>query len=278
MTIQEREVVVPDTKVTEIIESDPFIKLKSAESRYLRSGKVVGAIPSHGSYPYVPRNPLEMIQGFLALRAMFKDPFNTFLDAGAGFGNILLIADLTKLAKHCVGLEIDETTMDISKRVVENRNRVELILGDIFIYKDYSKANIIYYFSPFSNWLLESYFEELVEDEASVGTIIIPRLKSSKAIDKDERFTQTVLEIKNSAINNGSHYPFYFYTKIKAGPREYSDLIEEKFDTYPFYFGKKASKKTTTWERIPEEYKKRLRKAVKYAENRKMKREKRNRK
>lgn len=188
-----------------------------------------------GSYHYIPMPSQYILIEFLALKewirkqSTLKKPLIKrkcrFLDAGSGIGNILLLADAANLSTQYTGIEFNKPTLELSKKILgHSKERFKLILGDIITYKDYNNFDIVYYYCPFHNPLLGIYFEELLEDKISPGTILAYHLKQSHEIHKDNRFTRIILTINIGTGKTLSSRPLQFYVKTSTGPRTSSDI------------------------------------------------------
>lgn len=190
----------------------------------------------YGSFCFISRDAGETVTDFIMLRKWLESDQqivksknkHTFLDAGAGIGNILLLANRAKLSKGCIGLEFNKPTIKAGKEFLntvlngsEKKNR--LIYGNILNYKYYGRFDIIYYFCPFCNRILELYFEECLEDQADLGTILIPKFKNSTSTQTDYRFTHIILS-NPAGVDSDYDHQFRFYVKTENGPRSNSDL------------------------------------------------------
>lgn len=188
-----------------------------------------------GSYSFIPMSLHHIMRHFIAIRKWAKkqnvcyikatehNENSSFLDAGSGLGNILVAAKAARLAKHFTGIEFNKPTHKLAKKFIDNKDKdFSLLLDDVLTYNNYSAFDIIYYYSPLQLGLLEVYFEELVEDEASVGTIIIPKMKAGAQSHKDKRLIKIRLSIdyyKYDSIIKAD-----FYVKVKEGKRKKSDI------------------------------------------------------
>lgn len=188
-----------------------------------------------GSYPFIPMSLPNIMRSFIAIKKWIKkqnryytkatesNKKSSFLDAGSGIGNILEAAKAAKLAKHFTGIEFNEPTHKTAKKFLNNEDKdFSLLLDDILTYDNYSAFDIIYYYSPLRIGMLETYFEELVEDDASIGTIIIPKMKMGAQIRKDKRFKRICLSVRYYRYDQDT--PVDFYIKTESGERKKSDL------------------------------------------------------
>ena len=220
-------------------------------------------IDKYGAYPYIPMSSRHVLSMFLALKKWIKQQSTLknpliknkteykFLDAGSGIGNILLLASLADLSTRYVGIEFNKPTLEASTKVLSgSKKKFKVVYGDIITYKRYSDFDIMYYYCPLHNHILEIYFEELLEDEAGYGAILICEMKRSSKMYKDNRFIEVNLqipvdntEIKSLQYNETNFLRFYIKTSTK--PRTYSALTENY-----------------KWKEIPEKYKARITKHV----------------
>ena len=194
-----------------------------------------------GSYVFIPHGIQRTMSHFLSLsRRLFKDERwsgfvkkgTKFLDAGCGIGNIMAIARQSRIADICHGIEFDKDTarrarmwlsIDVKRKEKpeswEYASQLKVIKGDILTFKNYADYDVIYYYSPFCNPVLEALFEELVEDSMQVGAVIIPKLKKSKAVLQDKRFVR---------IKTPEFPAEPAFIKIGGGKRKRSDIIGKK--------------------------------------------------
>ena len=188
-----------------------------------------------GSYSFIPMEFPHIMKELITIRKWIKkqnkyyikatehNKKSSFLDAGSGLGNILIAAKAAKLAKRFTGIEFNKPTHERAKKFINNKDKdFSLLLDDILTYSNYSMFDIIYYYGPLKVGVLELHFEELVEDEASVGTIILPKMKTGRQIDRDKRFKKVRLFIRYHKYD----YDIYteFYIKVKDSKREKSSI------------------------------------------------------
>ena len=183
----------------------------------------------NGAYPYIPNTPYYVFMQYLSAVAYLKQYYETkkikFLDAGCGVGNILAMIDFIQqtlcINTTYTGLELDPALAAFGNTFLgfpewyigENKPIIE---QDITTYTGYAKHNIIYYYCPIANTTFEGYFEEYLEDECAVGTVILPNMKRGRAIREDYRFKKLVVDVENYSI------PIEMFVKIKEGPRKQS--------------------------------------------------------
>ncbi len=107
------------------------------------------------------------------------------LDIGCGIGNVLLFAELMDFAAY--GLEKDEYPCGIARRLLGP----ELIeRADIWDFDRYPAFDVIYYFRPFHDGMIERRFERFIEDQLKPGGVLIANRKMSREIDTDPRFVR----------------------------------------------------------------------------------------
>jgi len=149
-----------------------------------------------------------------------------FLDAGCGIGNILTLAQGFHMAGEYHGIEYFKHTAERATlflgldKIKNHKNRerhdkFKLIQDNILTFNNYGDYDIIYYYCPLEDKRLQARFEERVEDQMKVGSILIPILKQSRVVLKDYRFQE--LDISRTSANP-------IYMKIKEGKRRSSDI------------------------------------------------------
>ena len=139
---------------------------------------------SYSFIPYMTRYALDQLKfayNYLPYnKTNYKD--YSFIDAGCGIGNILLLADrigFTKLR----GLEIDPTTIRYSicpKSFIKKQN--------VLTYKSYGQYDVIYYFCPIEDFKKEIKFEQIVENQMKLGAILIANSKADQNIKENKKF------------------------------------------------------------------------------------------
>jgi hypothetical protein len=172
-----------------------------------QSGRV-----SNGKYGYVPIPILEMIHAANGANQYLKRNRTdwsrfSFIDAGCGIGMTLLAANLCGFAK-ADGIELNKESIKVSNVLlgpgindfVYGLEKSHVYNQDITRFKKYEKYDCIYYYCPFCDCAREEKFEEYVENQMKVGSILIPFNKMSGKIHDDDRFE-----------NKGD-----FYVKVKA--------------------------------------------------------------
>jgi len=189
----------------------------------------------NGSFPFIPMGTQSVAKDFVLTADLIRQKsrkyceqpthwmYNktsyqlTFLDAGCGIGNIMLIANMFGLGGEQHGIEYDKKTIDAAHkflRTYSDRNNFVIHHGDILTFPNYKDYDIIYYYCPFSSYLLQAFFEERLEDEVKVGTIIMPYLKRSDVVRKDSRFKR---------LTTRRNYPKVLL-KVRDGERKHSVL------------------------------------------------------
>lgn len=164
-----------------------------------------------GSFNFIPIELYRIIADFILLREALEQDRrwsgyckkNTkFLDAGCGIGNVLLMATVTNICYEAHGLELFPKTFTKAKRWLGNScitdphrrtdsgfnmPRIVLLKRDILTFRDYKNYDVIYYYRPFKDGTKENKFESKVENDMSVGSVLIPKLKYTE-LDHDKRF------------------------------------------------------------------------------------------
>lgn len=148
-------------------------------------------------YPFIAMDTRQAIEEIRIVRdfleAENKDRDLTFLDAGCGFGNILLIAE--QYFFQVYGIEKDEYPCLLAQRFF-GTERVQQ--GNVWDFQGYGDHDVIYYFRPLPDGDSESRLERLIENKMKKGAVLIANRKLSREIEGDPRFR---------AIDD--HYPIW---------------------------------------------------------------------
>lgn len=139
------------------------------------------------SYPFIPYPSYSAVEQIYVAFNRLGSEWNkySFLDAGCGIGNIMLLANKAGFIAH--GLEIDPTILKTASKI--NRSMfLNMEKQSIMTYKHYGYHDVIYYYCPYASCKKERLFEERVENEMKVGAIVIPNYKISKELYNDKRF------------------------------------------------------------------------------------------
>jgi len=166
-----------------------------------------------------------------------------FLDAGCGPGNIMLLAQQLNVSgdySHRAqfhGIELEKegaqlgrllTGSQALKTVEDKFNSLMYIHNtDILTFKHYKKFGIIYYYCPIKCKPLQILFEERLEDQVNVGTIILPNLKQGTNIHHDSRF-------KLVTCNMGNRFnQVNFFVKMSSAKRKETGINRFDLDQVP---------------------------------------------
>lgn len=120
----------------------------------------------HGSYSFIPNSIHAVLPrlihayDYLKLKKKHKRYGFTFLDAGCGYGNIMMLASGVGFSVY--GLELDPVTIEFAKGVNDHWRNIKR--QDILTYNDYKKFDVIYYYCPFFS-TKEIEFEKRVEKQ-----------------------------------------------------------------------------------------------------------------
>lgn len=141
----------------------------------------------NGSYPFIPRSVHavlpRLIYAYDYLRKKYASCDFSFLDAGCGFGNIMMLAKGVGFDVH--GLEFDPVTIEFAKDV--NPYWMNIRRQDILAYNGYKKFDVIYYYCPF-DCRKEVDFERRVENQMKVGALLVASPSHHSRMAKDKRF------------------------------------------------------------------------------------------
>ena len=142
------------------------------------------------SYPFIPHDPIDLVRVFTNVeRYLYNggikhDP--TFLDAGCGIGNIMVLAHAVGF--DVSGIDINPDLIELAHHMFAHNYNYTLDICDILSYNKYHKYDIIYYFCPIHDVKLEKEFEKKVEKDAKKGAIIVAALKLDKTIYDNPNF------------------------------------------------------------------------------------------
>ena len=144
---------------------------------------------TNDAFPFVPMSPkdavvtLTKVEKYLYKSGLPHPP--RFLDAGCGIGNIVLLAKVSGFDAY--GIDINPDLIEIAGHLLKyDQNNLDK--QDILSYNKYNYFDVVYYYCPLQNSVMEKKFEAKVENDLKVGGIIIAGLKRDRAIDKDPRF------------------------------------------------------------------------------------------
>jgi hypothetical protein len=155
--------------------------------RYFRD-ELEGGITTHADHPeswaFVGMDTQWALTQLGFARSQFREnSAPAFLDCGAGLGFIGMLAR---------GLGFEPAGIELSPRYVEIARRLfpwaQVREGDVLTFPNYARQDVIFYYGPFKDDLLQERFELKVEAEAKSGAIIIANRKVSSAWMGSPRF------------------------------------------------------------------------------------------
>ena len=141
---------------------DPIWKRNTKRGSY-------GFVPTKGALLEVSR-AMEFVLAYLTEK--MGRPNFSFLDAGCGAGNILLIANAIGF-NELYGIELDDKTVKIANDLLScaiDNSRFKIIKANLTKYSKYKNYDVIYYYQPMKHL---SKFLDLLRKNVKVGTIII---------------------------------------------------------------------------------------------------------
>lgn len=153
--------------------------------RYKRGSGQSATQAKHGSYAFIPMpsrrilSTLMKAYDYLWKRSSSRQELS-FLDAGCGVGNIMLLARAVGFDAY--GLELDPTTIRFAKII--NPFWKDIQKQNILTYLSYGEFDVVYYYCPFNNMRKEAQFEKRVEDQMKIGALLIGK----PSWWKDKRF------------------------------------------------------------------------------------------
>lgn len=158
-----------------------------------------------GCYPFIPLSSGELLilLNKLHQKNHLHFPHKTktnyrgrFLDAGAGIGNQVLLADSTNYFFSSHGVEYDPRLVEVGNKLHDPGT---IIHGDITTFANYADYDVVYYYVPMNNREWQMTFEEKLEDDLTVGSLIIAFGKNSPRIMKDPRFEKIDTEDRHQS-------------------------------------------------------------------------------
>ena len=114
-----------------------------------------------------------------------------FLDVGCGVGNIMILA---KRAGFGIveGIEYEKRNIDQAiispSPSLHNSAYGTIHHMDAFDFENYRDFDVIYYYCPISDYLLEERLEKLIESQMKVGAYLVANFKTSEAIKSNKNF------------------------------------------------------------------------------------------
>ena len=127
-----------------------------------------------GYHSFVPtRSTNSIVIALIKLKARilrastgYNDP--TFLDAGCGVGNIMLLAE--KVGYCSYGIEYNPKLARIARRLSGG----DVYVGDITTYTEYNKYDVIFYYVPISDKVKMDAFCDTLAHQMKKGAYVIP--------------------------------------------------------------------------------------------------------
>ena len=154
-------------------------------------------------YGYIPTHPHNFAQ---ALRVVKQDmrknnPKNysnyggTFLECGCGIGTILMVASSAEFGFEAHGIENNPKLVEVAKRLIGTDRIRE---GDISIFPNYGKYDVIFYYCPYCTESKEKAFELFLEKNVKPGAYIIAHHKREREAYLKSGFREVAfLDIQN---------------------------------------------------------------------------------
>jgi len=164
-----------------------------------------------GKWHFVPQDAerafgvLSGIYNVLKEEGAFDFPTSTptFIDAGCGIGNIVMIARC--IGYRAYGIELNDKYVDMAEEILTSQiatyDHYNVKKGDILKEGDWGKYNVIYYFQPIKDQQLEIEFEKKVEEMAKPGAFIVAGMKRDHSFRKSDKFSKVKITVKESPLN-----------------------------------------------------------------------------
>jgi len=137
-------------------------------------------------YHFIPLDMDYAIKKLAAIKLYIQKTSNMdvkFLDCGCGPGNILFLVNQLAFnyKQRADGIELDKEASEMGRALL-NYNKSysgKIWNDDILTFRYYKRYNVIYYYCPIQNSMLEALFEEILEDKVNKGTILVHNNKQS---------------------------------------------------------------------------------------------------
>jgi len=132
-----------------------------------------------GAYGFVPgKQIIKLTKVFMAVFDYLAKKVSedlSFLDAGCGVGNMLLIAYSIGFTSVS-GIEFDEKTITIARRLlrhtVHKEHYCKIIRADLMEYDEYRDYDVVYYYQPMRSSHMDK-FLGLLKQDMKIGAIVI---------------------------------------------------------------------------------------------------------
>ena len=152
-----------------------------------------------GAYGFVPTKGItELVKILMSVFSYstkkLKRENISFLDAGCGAGNILLIARVVGF-NDVYGIELDVNTIKIAKKLLKHATlpyrkhpgNFHIIKANLLEYDKYKKYDVIYYYQPMRPGdMYMTKFLSLVKENMKIGAIVI--VNGADPFYKDKKF------------------------------------------------------------------------------------------
>ena len=165
-----------------------------------------------GAYGFVPsRDIIRLTRAFKAVFDYLTKKVNkdlSFLDAGCGAGNMLLLARSVGFIK-VGGIELDGKTARIARKLLKCAIReydYKIIRADLTKYDKYKDYNVIYYYQPMQPRYM-SKFLRLLGEGMKVGAVVIANGRH-EPFEDDKRFKRILKSLDVLPIDG-------IYEKVK---------------------------------------------------------------
>lgn len=193
-------------------------------------------VKSNHNYPYVPNScrdiaaTLDSIFRIITKKKNITDlhdqPRLRFLDAGCGIGNIVTLAYTVGFVAH--GIELNSEYLKLAKKLTVNLyHRPYFECADIITFDRYHKYDLIYYYVPIQDRVLQTAFEVHLIRNMKVGAYMFPT-GSNRAVQvarREHYFKEYETDTHNRSI----------FEKIKEVPKDWvpkSQWLKKEYRKY----------------------------------------------
>lgn len=162
-----------------------------------------------GQYEYIPLPENQFLDQLHKVKLLLRKKVPTFIDVGCGIGSKVFLAQGV-LGSCCCGIEITKSYVKVARELTKQTSQEyhfgkvvpelddeqRIIHGDALAHS-YAPYNVIYFFCPLTDHLLQRELEERIVATAKRGAFILANLpkhfdlwKSKKVLQWDEHIYQ----------------------------------------------------------------------------------------
>jgi SAM-dependent methyltransferase len=192
-------------------------------------------INQNHNYPYIPNSCIRIAEHLSTAFHFIKEKKQRprplrFLDAGCGIGNIVALASAVGFKSH--GIELNTEYLKIARRLaICMSNRPYFKCANIITFDKYHTYDLIYYYVPIQDYILQAAFEIHLIRKMSVGSFMLPSGSSGGA----EHATSEGYFKRHLIEQATPYHTTRLYEKIKEVPKDWISEDkdwQEKYEEY----------------------------------------------